>query len=88
MSEDTVEINDFGFSMVSEDSVKQTEKNKADAIEAEHLLTQRKLKRIKDRIWPMLEGLKKDPDKEMIKWPNRFTVITKVMAEIEAIIAE
>jgi hypothetical protein len=87
MAEEVVNIEDFGFSMVSEDDIKASEKAKADKVSDEHTVTQLKLRDLKNRIWPLLEGLKKDPQKDVIKWPNRVTVITRVMKDIEDIIA-
>jgi hypothetical protein len=35
---------------------------------------------------PLLENLMKDPDKEMIKWPNRKPVIEKQIKKLKKLI--
>jgi hypothetical protein len=85
---DETGIEDFGFSMTTEESIKKTEKESAQAILDANTKTQMKLKRVRDKIWPLLQGLKRDAHLEVIKWPNRVEVIDKLMQEITAIIAE
>jgi hypothetical protein len=85
---DETGIDDFGFSMTTEESIKKTEKDSAQAMLDANTKTQMKLKRVRDKIWPLLQGLKKDAHLEVIKWPNRVEVIDKLMQEITAIIAE
>ena len=82
------EVDDFGFSMTTEESIKKSEKDNSQAIQDANTKTQLKLKRVKDKVWPLLVGLKKDAHLEVIKWPNRVAVIDKLMQDIDSIIAE
>lgn len=54
---------DFGFTHVNEDEIAPVvdTKNKVDRILAE--------------IMPFLDNLKKNPEKDLIKWPNRVEKI-------------
>lgn len=81
-------MNDFGFSMTTEESIKKSEKDTAQAIQDQVTKAQVKLSKVKAKVWPLLNGLKKDAHLEVIKWPNRVAVIDQLMTEIEAIIAE
>jgi hypothetical protein len=85
---DEAGIEDFGFSMTTEESIKKSEKDSAQAIQDEVTKAQTKLRKVKDKIWPLLVGLKKDAHLEVIKWPNRVEVIDKLMQDITTIIAE
>ncbi len=87
MSEDT-EIYDFGFSLQSEDDVKRAEKDALNAKTNELTETQRKLIGIKNMIWPLLEGLKKDPLKHYLLWPNRTEKVNEFMKRLENYIQE
>ena len=71
---------DFGFSF-SEDSTEQTAAS-TKLIEEKY---KAKLKEVEDLILPLLQNLKKNPDKPMINWPNRTPVIDKQIAKITAI---
>jgi hypothetical protein len=82
------EIFDFGFSMASEDEVKKAEKDSLNKRTTELVDTQRKLEGLKNMIWPFLEGLKKDPLKSYIHWPNRSEKVDEFMRKIEAYISE
>jgi hypothetical protein len=72
--------------MVSVADINQDERTKTRTAQEQLEITQVKLIDVKNRIWPMFEGLKKDPGKEMISWPNRVTVINKIMTDIETIL--
>jgi hypothetical protein len=60
------ETNDFGFSFVSDD-----EFNNKDEVSD---LKQRLIE-LRKMFLPLLENLNKNPDKEMIKWPNRKDIL-------------
>ena len=47
-----------------------------------------KLLELKGAIIPFLENLKKDPDKTMLRWPNRAEVIDQQIEKIKKIIGE
>lgn len=44
-----------------------------------------KLRDVEDLILPLLLNLKKNPEKDIIKWPNRAVIIDKQIEKIKAI---
>ena len=65
---------DFGFTAVTEDEldvVKDVTK-KAESLGANALNTQERLDKLYNAITPLLNNLKKNPEKEYILWPNRL----------------
>jgi hypothetical protein len=65
---------DFGFTAVTEDEldvVKDVTK-KAESLGANALNTQDRLDKLYNAITPLLNNLKKNPEKEYILWPNRL----------------
>jgi hypothetical protein len=44
-----------------------------------------KLRDVEDLILPLLLNLKKNPEKDIIKWPNRSVIIDKQIEKIKAI---
>ena len=46
---------------------------------------QQKLKTLEDMIMPLLQNLKKNPEKEYIHWPNRTAIIDKQIEKIRAV---
>jgi hypothetical protein len=75
MSKDNVF--DFGFTAVSEDELEITQQ----AVSAED-----KLQKLYAAIKPLLANLKKNPDKDFIKWPNRVKKVEEFEAMIEKIV--
>jgi uncharacterized coiled-coil protein SlyX len=71
------EIFDFGFTLVDEDEldtvqeIEQKVSETSSTIEA----TQDKLDKLFSAIQPLLNNLKANPEKELIKWPNRLEKI-------------
>jgi len=57
---------DFGFSAVSEEELEVVQKTAATAATNEDKLT-----KLYNTITPLLENLKKNPEKDYIYWPNR-----------------
>jgi hypothetical protein len=47
-----------------------------------------KIKQLEEEIIPFLESLKKEPEKNMIHWPNRTETIDKRIQKIKSIIGE
>lgn len=86
MEED--KVYDFGFSLVSEDELKKAEKELLNQKTNELTDVQRKLEGLKMMIWPLLEGLKKDPLKNYIFWPNRTDKVNEFMSKVEKYIQE
>ena len=77
MSDD---IFDFGFTVVDESELEAVKKTQNTANDAEQLATNRletiksvqaKLDKLYNAITPLLNNLKKNPEKEYILWPNR-----------------
>ena len=70
MSDD---ICDFGFTVVDESELEAVKKTQDTANDAEQLATttQDKLDKLYNAIIPLLNNLKKNPEKEYILWPNR-----------------
>ena len=60
---------DFGFTLVDEDELEVAKKATTSAATAE--TTQSRLDKLYNAITPLLNNLKANPEKEMIKWPNR-----------------
>ena len=44
-----------------------------------------KLRDVEDLIMPLLLNLKKNPEKDIIKWPNRTAIIDRQIEKIKAI---
>jgi|TARA_S200000501_G_scaffold277078_1_gene260919 uncharacterized coiled-coil protein SlyX len=71
------EIFDFGFTLVDEDEldtvqeIEQKVSETSSTVEA----TQDKLDKLFSAIQPLLNNLKANPEKELIKWPNRLEKI-------------
>jgi len=68
---------DFGFTAVTEDEldvVKDVTK-KVETIGANALNTQERLDKLYNAITPLLNNLKKNPEKEYILWPNRLSKV-------------
>lgn len=72
--------NDFSFTF-EEDSDKFT-----DELNLEIDKYQKKISDLMDAISKLLNNLKRDPDKSVIKWPNRLSDIEKFEKKIRNII--
>ena len=68
---------DFGFTAVDEDELEAVQKvtQNAAAVESTATSTQEKLDKLYNAIVPLLNNLKKNPEKEYILWPNRLTKV-------------
>jgi hypothetical protein len=66
--------NDFGFSFTNESEL-------SNDVEISNL--QDRLKQLRDMFLPLLENLNKNPDKDMIKWPNRKAVLDKQIKKLK-----
>lgn len=71
------DIFDFGFTAVDEQELEAVQKASATATEtaqtAEQL--QARLDNLYNAITPLLNNLKKNPEKEYILWPNRLSKV-------------
>ena len=81
MSDD---IFDFGFTVVDESELEAVKKTQDTANDAEQLAINRletiksvqaKLDKLYNAITPLLNNLKKNPEKEYILWPNRVNKV-------------
>ena len=67
---------DFGFTAVGEDELV----DKGLVSESEEL--KRRLKSVEKMILPLLQNLMKNPEKEMIKWPNRKEILEQQIKKL------
>jgi len=68
------DFSDFGFTAVDEtelQAVQDARKTVGD-VEVKANTTQEKLDKLYNAITPLLNNLKKNPEKEYILWPNRI----------------
>ncbi len=76
MAEDQYEFDnfDFGFTAVDETELEIVKKKLEETTKAEDYIitTQNKLDSLFNAIQPLLQNLKKNPEKEYILWPNRI----------------
>lgn len=89
---------DFGFSAVGEDELKQAEQQLKEEVEqAKKKLQQKeqsdrtykaKMDRMYKMIIPLLCNLKKNPEKEYILWPNRVEKIDEFIQKLDKLIEE
>jgi len=64
---------DFGFTAVTEDELESVQKLSSQVEEATSL--EERTQKLYSSILPLLEQLKKNPEKEYIYWPNRVEKI-------------
>ena len=75
---------DFGFTAVDESELKAVQEvsKKAESLGADALNTQEKLDSLYNAITPLLNNLKKNPEKEYILWPNRIDKVEQIEAHL------
>jgi len=68
---------DFGFTAVDESELEAVKKKQEtiDLLDVGQNVTQDKLDRLYNAITPLLNNLKKNPEKEYILWPNRIAKV-------------
>jgi len=75
---------DFGFTAVDEDELEVTKQvDVAEKAAAHH---EDRMNRLYQSILPLLQNLKKNPEKEYIKWPNRIKKIEEFENHIAQIV--
>lgn len=86
------DLNDFGFSAVSEEELKTLERQlqeevtqKSQALEQIEQSYKGKLTQMYSAVMPLLKNLEKNPEKDYIFWPNRATKMKSFIAKIEKI---
>lgn len=80
---------DFGFSAVSEDELKEMERALQDIVvekDGTAASLQAKLDAVHKAILPLLTNLEKNPDKEYIYWPGRDKKIKAFRQKLQDII--
>jgi hypothetical protein len=83
---------DFGFSAVTEDELKQHEKQQieslakhAESTAVEALTYKERLESMYKMVMPLITNLSKDPQKEYILWPNREKKLMEFKAKLDAL---
>jgi len=81
------ELFDFGFTAVDEDELSAVQQTAALASDAEQLATttQERLDNLYNAIVPLLNNLKKNPEKEYILWPNRLAKVEQFETHLQTI---
>jgi len=75
-------VEDFGFSVVSEEELPEPTQVREDKLRTEEL--DRRLTKLYNTILPLLNNLRKNPESDYILWPNRVERID----EFESVISE
>ena len=78
---------DFGFTAVDEEELEAVQKvtKKAEASQTEASSAQERLDKLYNSITPLLNNLKKNPEKEYILWPNRLKKVEQFEDHIQKI---
>jgi len=81
------DIFDFGFTAVDESELEAVQALGATAkdVEEKASTTQDKLDRLYNAIIPLLNNLKKNPEKEYILWPNRLEKVEEFETHLQTI---
>ena len=71
------DIFDFGFTAVDETELEAVQKatKEAETVSGTVQVTQTKLDKLYNAIIPLLNNLKKNPEKEYILWPDRLSKV-------------
>jgi len=83
------EDDDFGFSLVSEDELKEYENKLLKEVEQKDGQVQHygdKLEGIRKLVMPLLNNLMANPDKHYIYWPNRTEKIQQFIKKLDSYI--
>jgi len=84
------DIFDFGFTAVDEtelQAVQDAQKTVGD-VEVKATVTQEKLDKLYNAITPLLNNLKKNPEKEYILWPDRLSKVEQFEDHLQKIYLE
>lgn len=77
------DIFDFGFTAVDENELEAVQQ--ATQVANAALTTQEKLDKLYNAIVPLLNNLKKNPEKEYILWPNRLAKVEQFETHLQSI---
>jgi len=71
------DIFDFGFTAVDEEELSSVQEatDAARVVKQQAQTTQQRLDSLYNAVIPLLNNLKKNPEKEYILWPNRLTKV-------------
>lgn len=81
------ELFDFGFTAVDEQELEAVQKASATATETAQTVEQLqdKIDRLYNAVVPLLNNLKKNPEKEYILWPNRLAKVEEFETHLQKI---
>jgi hypothetical protein len=81
------DIFDFGFTAVTEDELEsvQSIRAEAEAINESSFDTAERLEKLFNAITPLLNNLKKNPEKDYILWPNRLSKVEQFEDMLQSI---
>lgn len=82
------EEDDFGFTLVNENQLKEYERQIEKQLIEVQSSAQIKMEGLKKMVMPLLENLMKDEEKTYIYWPNRVEKITAFMQKIDKYIQD
>ncbi len=84
------DIFDFGFTAVDETELKavQEAESKITTVAATANVSQAKLDKLYNAIVPLLNNLKKNPEKEYILWPDRLKKVELFEDHLQKIYSE
>lgn len=83
----SIDIFDFGFTAVDEDELEIVQQASARASQTAHSVEQlqAKIDNLYNSIIPLLNNLKKNPEKEYILWPNRLEKVEQFETYLQKI---
>lgn len=78
---------DFGFTAVDEEELEavQVAKQQASDVESSVTATQDKIDKLYNAVIPLLNNLKKNPEKDYILWPNRLAKVEEFETYLQKI---
>ena len=78
---------DFGFTAVDEDELEIVQNKAKDVANAKlaSATTEDRLNKLYNAIVPLLNNLKKNPEKDYILWPNRMAKVEEFEAHLQKI---
>jgi ElaB/YqjD/DUF883 family membrane-anchored ribosome-binding protein len=82
------EEDDFGFTLVNENELKEYERQIEKQLIEVQSSAQIKMEGLKKMVMPLLENLMKDEEKTYIYWPNRVEKIKAFIQKIDKYIQD
>ncbi|MDB2657101.1 hypothetical protein N9Y60_03485 [Crocinitomicaceae bacterium] len=81
------ELFDFGFTAVDEQELEAVQQATAaaKAVESTATTTQDRLDKLYNAVVPLLNNLKKNPEKDYILWPNRLSKVEEFEDHLQKI---